>query len=51
MKLLRLAWRQLLRDLKAGDIRILIAALMLAVIAVTAVGFITDRADRALAIE
>ncbi len=51
MNLFRLAWRQLLRDLKAGDIRILIAALMLAVIAVTAVGFITDRAERALAIE
>ncbi len=51
MNLMRLAWRQLLRDLKAGDIRILIAALMLAVIAVTAVGFITDRAERALAIE
>ena len=51
MKVLRLAWRQLLRDLKAGDIRILIAALTLAVIAVTAVGFVTDRAERALAIE
>ncbi|HVR82201.1 MAG TPA: FtsX-like permease family protein [Luteimonas sp.] len=51
MNLIRLAWRQLLRDLKAGDIRILIAALMLAVIAVTAVGFVTDRAERALAIE
>ncbi|MDB6163471.1 MAG: permease [Xanthomonadaceae bacterium] len=51
MKLIRLAWRQLRRDLKAGDIRILIAALMLAVIAVTAVGFITDRANRALLIE
>jgi putative ABC transport system permease protein len=51
VNLFRLAWRQLLRDLKAGDIRILIAALMLAVIAVTAVGFITDRAERALAIE
>ncbi|MEO6138630.1 MAG: FtsX-like permease family protein [Luteimonas sp.] len=51
MNLFRLAWRQLLRDLKAGDIRILIAALMLAVIAVTAVGFITDRAERALSIE
>jgi putative ABC transport system permease protein len=51
MNLVRLAWRQLLRDLKAGDIRILIAALMLAVIAVTAVGLITDRAERALAIE
>ena len=51
MKVLRLAWRQLLRDLKAGDIRILIAALTLAVVAVTAVGFVTDRAERALAIE
>lgn len=51
MKVARLAWRQLLRDLKAGDIRILIAALTLAVVAVTAVGFVTDRADRALVIE
>src|SRR5687768_9268913 len=47
----RLAWRQLRRDLKAGDIRILIAALTLAVMAVTAVGFVTDRAERALALE
>ncbi|TWI05992.1 putative ABC transport system permease protein [Luteimonas cucumeris] len=46
-----LAWRQLRRDLAAGDIRILLAALVLAVVAVTAVGFITDRAERALAIE
>ncbi|MEO6365267.1 MAG: FtsX-like permease family protein, partial [Luteimonas sp.] len=46
-----LAWRQLRRDLRAGDIRILLAALVLAVVAVTAVGFITDRAERALAIE
>ena len=51
MKVARLAWRQLLRDLKAGDIRILIAALTLAVVAVTAVGFVTDRAGRALGIE
>ncbi|MHB8912990.1 MAG: ABC transporter permease [Lysobacter sp.] len=51
MKVARLAWRQLLRDLKAGDIRILIAALTLAVVAVTAVGFVTDRAERALVIE
>ena len=35
----------------AGDIRILLAALVLAVVAVTAVGFVTDRAERALAIE
>jgi putative ABC transport system permease protein len=46
-----LAWRQLRRDLAAGDVRILIAALVLAVLAVTAVGFVTDRAERALAIE
>lgn len=31
--------------------RILFAALVLAVVAVTAVGFVTDRAERALAIE
>ncbi len=48
MKLARLAWRQLRRDLASGDIRILLAALVLAVIAVTAVGFVTDRASRAL---
>ncbi len=48
MKLAKLAWRQLRRDLASGDIRILLAALVLAVIAVTAVGFVTDRAARAL---
>jgi putative ABC transport system permease protein len=51
MKMLRMAWRQLVRDAVAGDIRILFAALVLAVVAVTAVGFVTDRAERALAIE
>ncbi len=51
MKTLSLAWRQLRRDLAAGDIRILFAALVLAVVAVTSVGFITDRAERALAME
>ncbi len=51
MKTFALAWRQLRRDLAAGDVRILIAALVLAVLAVTAVGFVTDRAERALAIE
>lgn len=51
MKTLKMAWRQLMRDLAAGDIRILFAALVLAVVAVTAVGFVTDRAERALAIE
>jgi putative ABC transport system permease protein len=51
VKTLGLAWRQLRRDLAAGDIRILLAALVLAVVAVTSVGFVTDRAERALAIE
>ena len=48
---LALAWRQLRRDLRAGEVRILIAAVVLAVLAVTSVGFVTDRAERALAIE
>ena len=51
MRTLALAWRQLRRDFSSGDIRILLAALVLAVVAVTAVGFVTDRAERALAIE
>lgn len=51
MRTLGLAWRQLRRDFKAGDVRILFAALVLAVLAVTSVGFVTDRAERALAIE
>lgn len=51
MRIAGLAWRQLKRDLASGDVRILLAALVLAVVAVTAVGFVTDRAGRALAIE
>ena len=51
MRVAGLAWRQLRRDLASGDVRILLAALVLAVVAVTAVGFVTDRAARALAIE
>lgn len=51
MKSLALAWRQLRRDFAAGDVRILLAALVLAVMAVTSVGFVTDRAERALSLE
>ena len=51
MNWLALAWRQLRRDLASGDVRILLAALVLAVMAVTSVSFITDRAERALALE
>lgn len=51
MNPLALAWRQLRRDLAAGEVRILLAALVLAVLAITAVGFVTDRAARALALQ
>ncbi|MET0402491.1 MAG: permease, partial [Cystobacter sp.] len=51
MRLLAMAWRQLRRDFAAGELRILLAALVLAVLAVTAIGFVTDRAERALALE
>lgn len=47
----RLAWRFLLRDLRAGEVNVLLAALALAVMAVTAVGFVTERAEKALALE
>lgn len=47
----RLGWRFLRRDLRAGEVRVLLGALLLAVMAVTAVGFLTDRAERALALE
>ena len=49
MRTARLAWTQFTRDLAAGEVRIMLAALVLAVLAVTAVGFVTDRAERALA--
>ena len=48
MKILRLAWRQTWRDLAAGEIRLMLSALILAVMAVTAVGLITDRAELGL---
>ena len=48
---LRMSWRQLWRDLASGDARVLLASLVLAVAAVTAVSFITDRAERALSWE
>lgn len=46
-----MAWRQLRRDFVSGDLRILFSALVLAVLAVTTIGFVTDRAERALALE
>jgi putative ABC transport system permease protein len=43
-----LAWRQLLRDFRAGELRLLVVAVMLAVAALTAVGFFADRIDGGL---
>lgn len=51
MRLLKLAWRFTYRDLASGEVRVLLAALMLAVAGVTAVAALTDRAERALAME
>ena len=39
----RLAWRTLLRDLRAGELRLLMVAVTLAVASLTAVGFFADR--------
>jgi putative ABC transport system permease protein len=43
-----LAWRQSLRDFRAGELRLLIVAVMLAVAALTAVGFFADRLNSGL---
>lgn len=45
---LRLAWRMLLRDWRAGELRLLSAALLVAVAAVSSVGFLSDRLRHAL---
>jgi putative ABC transport system permease protein len=44
-----LAWRQLGRDFRAGELRLLVVAVMLAVAALTAVGFFADRINAGLA--
>ena len=40
---LKLGWKTLLRDLRAGELRLLIVAVTLAVASLTAVGFFADR--------
>ncbi|MDQ3057912.1 MAG: ABC transporter permease [Pseudomonadota bacterium] len=40
---IRLGWKTLLRDLRAGELRLLIVAVTLAVASLTAVGFFADR--------
>src|SRR5512135_1107790 len=44
-----LAWRQLQRDFRAGELRLLVVAVMLAVAALSAVGFFADRIEGGLA--
>ncbi len=48
MNTFRLAMRMLQRDWRAGELRVLIAALVLAVASVGSVGFFTDRVKGAL---
>ena len=43
-----LAWRQTLRDFRAGELRLLALAVLLAVSALTAVGFFADRLNAGL---
>ena len=49
MVALRLALRNLGRDLKSGELTVLLLALLVAVASLTAVGFFTDRIGRAVA--
>ncbi len=51
MRNLRLAWRMLLRDWRAGELTVVGMAIVLAVAALTSVGFLTDRVERALKLE
>lgn len=46
--LLAVAWRQLLRDWRAGELRLLMLAVALAVAALCAVAFLSDRLDQGL---
>jgi len=48
---IRLAWRLLARDYRAGEITLIATAIVVAVAAVTTVGFFTDRVQRVLELE
>ena len=48
MRVLPYALRSLMRDLRAGELSVLVAAIVVAVTAITAVGFFTDRVARAI---
>jgi putative ABC transport system permease protein len=47
--LIAMAWRQLWRDFRAGELRLLLVAVALAVTALTAVSFFADRLNNGLA--
>jgi putative ABC transport system permease protein len=49
VSIVALAWRQFRRDLRAGELRLLMLAVMLAVAALCAVGFFADRLNAGLA--
>src|SRR5690348_18079725 len=51
MQLIALAWRMARRELASGEVRVLLAALALAVAAVATVGSASERAQAALARE
>ncbi|MGH8711699.1 MAG: ABC transporter permease, partial [Burkholderiales bacterium] len=51
MKLFTLSLRMLSRDWRSGELRVLAAALVIAVASVTTVGFFADRVQRALSDE
>ncbi|SDW51710.1 ABC transporter permease [Nitrosomonas communis] len=51
MNLFRLSFRMLRRDWRAGELRILVLALMIAVSSITTVGFFADRVQLALSRE
>ena len=46
---LQLAWRQLLRDFRAGELRLMLVAVALAVASICSVGFFADRLQAGLA--
>ena len=48
MKAMQFAIRSLFRDFRAGELSVLLAAIVLAVTSMTAVGFFTDRVGRAV---
>ena len=48
MDILKLTFKQAWRDARAGDLRLLALAVVVAVGAITSVGFLADRVGRAL---